>query len=41
MIIVGTVINLHEKLSWYKTSMGTMHADYASDDMKEWVGKAE
>jgi len=41
MIIVGTVVNLREKLSWYKTSMGSMHADYASDDMKEWVGKGE
>jgi len=41
MIIIGTVVNLREKLSWYKTSMGAMHADYSSDDMKDWVGKAE
>ncbi len=41
MIIVGTVVNLREKLSWYKTNMGSMHADYSSDDMKEWVSKGE
>lgn len=41
MIIVGTVVNLREKLSWYNTNMGSMHADYSSDDMKDWVGKAE
>ena len=41
MIIVGTVVNLREKLSWYKTNMGSMHADYSSDEMKGWVGKGE
>ncbi len=41
MIIVGTVVNLREKLSWYKTSMGAMHADYSSGDMKEWVSKGD
>ena len=41
MIIVGTVVNLREKLSWYKTQMGTMHTDYASDEMKDWVSKGE
>ncbi|HFC05552.1 MAG TPA: uroporphyrinogen-III C-methyltransferase [Rhizobiales bacterium] len=41
MIIVGTVVNLRENLSWYKTSMGTMHADYATDVVKGWVGKSE
>ncbi len=41
MIIIGTVVDLRKKLAWYKTSMGAMHADYSSDDMKDWVGKAE
>ena len=41
MIIVGTVVNLRDKLSWYKTQMGTMHTDYASDEMKDWVAKGE
>ena len=41
MIIIGTVVDLRKKLSWYKTSMGAMHADYATGDMKEWVGKTD
>jgi uroporphyrin-III C-methyltransferase/precorrin-2 dehydrogenase/sirohydrochlorin ferrochelatase len=41
MIIVGTVVNLREKLSWYKTSMGAMHADYATGGMQDWVSKGE
>ncbi len=41
MIIIGTVVDLRKKLAWYKTSMGAMHADYSSGDMKDWVGKAE
>lgn len=41
MIIIGTVVDLRKKLAWYKTSMGAMHADYSSDDMKDWVGKPE
>ena len=41
MIIVGTVVNLREKLAWYRTNMGAMHADYASEDMQNWVSKAD
>ncbi len=39
MIIVGTVVNLREKLSWYRTKSNSMHAVYASDDAKEWLPK--
>jgi hypothetical protein len=37
MIIVGTVVNLREKLAWYKTKSGLMHAVYASEDAKGWL----
>lgn len=37
MIIVGTVVNLREKLAWYKTKSGLMHAVYASEDVKGWL----
>ena len=39
MIIVGTVVNLRDKLSWYRTKSNSMHAVYASDDAKEWLPK--
>ena len=41
MIIVGTVVTLREKLAWYQTAMGAMHAGYASEDIKDWVGKTD
>ena len=37
MIIIGTVVNLREKLSWYRTKSNSMHAVYASDEAKAWL----
>ncbi len=37
MIVIGTVVNLRQKLSWYKTKSGTMHANYDSSDAREWL----
>ncbi len=41
MIIVGTVVNLREKLSWYRTQQGTMHSRYASGEIRDWMPEAE
>ena len=37
MIIIGTVVNLRDKLAWYNTKMGSMHSDYASGEIKDWM----
>ncbi|MCF6320471.1 MAG: siroheme synthase CysG [Rhizobiaceae bacterium] len=37
MIIIGTVVNLREKLSWYKTRSGSMHAVYSSQEARDWL----
>ncbi|MCP4072102.1 MAG: uroporphyrinogen-III C-methyltransferase [Hyphomicrobiales bacterium] len=37
MIVVGTVVNLRKKLSWYQTRSGSMHANYGSEDAQAWL----
>ena len=37
MIVIGTVVNLRQKLSWYKTKSGSMHANYESLEAREWL----
>ncbi len=39
MIVIGTVVNLREKLSWYRTKSNSMHAVYASEEAKDWLPK--
>ena len=41
MIVVGTVVNLRKKLSWYKTKSGTMHADYGAEEVRDWIPGAD
>ena len=37
MIIIGTVVKLREKLAWYKTNSGSMHAIYDSEEVRGWM----
>lgn len=37
MIIVGTVVKLREKLSWYRTKSGMMHSVYAAEEARDWM----
>ncbi len=37
MIIIGTVVNLRKNLSWYKPRSGSMHAGYASEEVRDWM----